>query len=94
MADIVTITTAGVTPKRVRIAVGGHVIFTNNDVRAHDMSSDPPHVHTDCPAIARAGFLSPGQSRATDPFPTPRTCGYHDHMNENDTSFHGVIVIE
>ena len=90
----ITITSAGVSPRSVTIAVGGRVNFANNDTRVHDMSSNPHPEHTDCPAINQAGFLQPGQSRATGNLTTPRTCGFHDHNRDSDTTLQGTIVIQ
>jgi len=58
------------------------------------MSSDPIQVHTDCPPINNAGFLNPGQRGTTGVLDVKRTCGFHDHTNENDPTFKGRIVIE
>jgi hypothetical protein len=56
--------------------------------------SDPPHVHTDCPEINAAGYLVPGQSRATDPLNRLMACGFHDHTHEGDPAFAGKVTIE
>ena len=93
-AATITITSSGVSPKSVTIPVGGRVTFVNNDSRAHDMSSNPHPEHTDCPAINDAGFLQPGQSRQTGNLNTARTCGFHDHGRDWDTSLQGTIVIQ
>jgi plastocyanin len=90
----VTISATGVSPTEVRIAKGGRVNFMNNDVRPHAMSSDPITTHTDCPAINDVGTLTPGQSRTTGTLDVARTCGFHDHTNELDTSFKGTIIIQ
>jgi len=66
----------------------------NNDSRVHDMASDPHPSHTDCPAINDVGFLQPGQSRQTGNLNTPRTCRYHDHNRDTDTSLQGSITIQ
>jgi hypothetical protein len=58
------------------------------------VASDPIVTHADCPAINDAGFLNPGQSRATRPLNTARTCGYHDHLDEHNATFKGRIVIQ
>jgi hypothetical protein len=58
------------------------------------MSSDPHPAHTDCPAVNQAGFLQPNQSGTTGNLTTPRTCGFHDHNNESDTSLQGTIIIQ
>jgi plastocyanin len=90
----ITISAAGVTPTEVRIPVGGRVSFVNNDSRPHAMSSDPVQVHTDCPPINDVGFINPGETRTTGTINARRTCGFHDHTNENDPIFKGRIIIE
>jgi hypothetical protein len=70
------------------------VTFVNNNTRPHDMNSDPHPDHTDCPAINQVGFLQPGQSRQTGNLNTVRTCGYHDHDQDSNTSLQGTIVIQ
>jgi hypothetical protein len=83
-----------VAPRSVTIAAGGRVNFFNNDTRVHDMSSNPHPEHTDCPAINQVGFLQPGQSRETGNLTTPRTCGFHDHNRDTDTTLQGTIIIQ
>jgi hypothetical protein len=58
------------------------------------MASNPHPEHTDCPAINSVGFLSPGQSGTTGNLNTARTCGYHDHNRDSDTSLQGTITIQ
>jgi plastocyanin len=83
-----------VSPRAVTIAAGGRVTFVNNDNRPHEMNSDPHPAHTDCPAINDVGFLAAGQTRATGNLNTPRTCGFHDHNRNADTSLQGTITIQ
>ena len=90
----VTLSATGVSPTEVRIPVGGTVLFINNDVRSHEMSSDPITTHTDCPAVNEVGTLAAGQRRSTGPLNTARTCGFHDHFNENDVAWKGRIVVQ
>jgi plastocyanin len=89
----VTITAAGVAPKEVTVAKGGRVTFINSDSRVHDVYSDPDHLGTDCPSINEAGFLLAGQRRDTGPLTVARDCGYHDHLNTNDESMRGKIIV-
>ena len=89
----VTIRSSGVDPKQVQIKAWAHVTFVNMDVRPHTMSSDPVPTHTDCPPINQVGYLNPGESRTTGTLNVPRTCGFHDHLNESDTAYMGKIVI-
>jgi len=90
----ITITGSGVSPRSVTVSAGSRVTFVNNDSRPHDMASDPHPSHTACPAINDVGFLQPGQSRQTGNLNTPRTCGYHDHNRDTDTSLQGTITIQ
>ncbi len=73
---------------------GGRLTFVSMDNTTHDVLSDPPHVHTDCPEINAAGFLVPGQSRSTDPLNRLMTCGFHDHTHEGESAFAGKVTVE
>lgn len=90
----ITITSSGVSPRTVTVSAGSRVTFVNNDSRAHDMASDPHPSHGDCPAINDVGFLQAGQSRQTGNLNTARTCRYHDHNRDSDTSLQGSIVVQ
>jgi plastocyanin len=90
----ITIGPAGVSPAEVRIRRLNGVRFVNNDVRPHAIASDPFQTHTDCPATNGVGFLNPGESGSTRTFTEVRTCGFHDHLNEFDTTLKGRIIVE
>jgi plastocyanin len=90
----ITITASGVSPRAITVSPGTRVTFVNNDSRVHDMASDPHPEHTDCPDINQVGFLQPGQSRQTGNLNTVRTCRYHDHNRDTDTSLQGTITIQ
>jgi plastocyanin len=90
----ITISASGVTPTEVHVGLGGHVTFFNTDSRPHAMSSDPVQLHTDCPPINEVGFLNPGQRASTGSMAPRRTCGFHDHTNENDPIFKGRIIVD
>jgi plastocyanin len=95
LAATVTITSNNLfQPSEVRVLVGGRVTFVNQNNRAHDISSDPPHLHTDCPPIMDVGFIQPGQTKQTGVLVQERTCGFHDHMQENNPDLRGRIIIE
>jgi plastocyanin len=81
-------------PSEVTIAVGGRVTFVNQNNRPHDITSDPLHLHTDCPAIMEVGFIQPGQTKQTGPLTVARTCGFHDHMQEQNLDLRGRIIIQ
>jgi plastocyanin len=90
----ITISASGVTPTEVHVSLGGHVTFFNTDARPHAMSSDPIQIHTDCPPINDVGFLNPGQRGSTGSMNVKRTCGFHDHTNEDDPIFKGRIIVD
>jgi plastocyanin len=73
---------------------GSRLTFVNTDNTPHDVLSDPPHVHTDCPEINAAGYLVPGQSRSTDPLNRILACGFHDHTHEGESAFAGKVTVE
>jgi plastocyanin len=89
----VTLTPAGVSPVELTVAAGSRVTFVNNDARPHNMTSDPHPDHTDCPALNQAGLLAPGQRRETGNLVEVRTCGYHDHDNDQDNRWKGRLVV-
>jgi plastocyanin len=93
-AATITITSAGASPKSVTVAPGSQVLFVNNDSREHQMYSDPHPEHTDCPEFDQVGSLAPGQSRQTGNLNTIRTCGFHDHINFDNQSLRGTVVIQ
>ena len=93
-AATITITATGISPKEVRIKAWNHVTFVNNDSRSHNIVSDPINFHTDCPQINEVGYLPPGSTRDTRTLNLTRACGFHDHMNLEDDSLKGRIVVE
>jgi plastocyanin len=81
-------------PSEVTIAVGGRVTFINQNNRAHDITSDPLHLHTDCPPVIDVGFIQPGQTKQTGVLSVARVCGFHDHMQETNPDLHGRIIVQ
>ena len=90
----ITITSAGVSPNNIEVAVGARVLFINSDSRTHNMTSDPHPEHTDCPPINSVGFLTAGQQLTTGNLTVARTCKYHDHDDPSNTKLQGQIVIK
>jgi len=89
----ITITAAGVDRKQVEVPVGGRVAFVNNDTSAHEMSSDPHPIHTDCAPLNQVGALAPGRTGVSGVLNTARTCGFHDHGLPTNTELQGTIVV-
>jgi hypothetical protein len=73
---------------------GARLTFVNDDNDAHQVLSDPFGTHNDCPEINVAGFLTPGQSRATDPLNRLTPCGFHDHSHEGNPAFGGKVTAD
>jgi plastocyanin len=90
----ITIANNVASPKDIIVPRGSVVTFINNDNRAHDMESDPHPEHTDCPALAQVGFLSPGQTRQSGNLNTARICGYHDHNLAEIAGLQGSITVQ
>jgi hypothetical protein len=89
-----SVSAAAFTIGELRVYQGGALTFVNQDNVPHDILSDPPHRHTDCPEFDTAGFIVPGQSRATQPLERLVTCGFHDHLREGDARFSGRVAVE
>jgi plastocyanin len=91
----VTMTSNGVSPVTVNIAVGQTVTFVNNDARSHEIASNPHPQHGSCPGIeAGLGVVAAGQTKVTHNFANAGTCGYHDHQDDTNTRFQGTIVVQ
>jgi hypothetical protein len=90
---VVTISSSGVHPNGVETAVGTSVMFVNDDIHPHDIKGGPDPLRPDCREIDSVGFLTPGQSRQTAPFPEARLCEYHDHYYHSPL-FNGRILIQ
>jgi len=89
----ITLTSSGASPRDITVPVGARVTFVNNDSAPHDMNSDPHPAHTGCPDL-NVGFISGGQSRATNNLNAAQTCTYHDHNQPSNTNLQGTIRIQ
>jgi plastocyanin len=94
IAQTITITSAGVSPKSVTIPVGSRVTFVNNDTRSHNINSDPHPTHGSCPGMDNVLNMTAGQSRTTLNFTTAKTCTYHDHDDADNSLWKGTIVVQ
>ena len=84
----------GVNAQSFRVYQGTRLTFVNADVQSHDIMSDPFHIHTDCPEINVVGFMTPGQTKSTEPLNTIKSCGFHDHDHEGNDAWHGTVTVE
>jgi plastocyanin len=91
----VTMTSSGISPASVTVAVGQTVTFINNDTRSHEIASNPHPQHGSCPGIeAGLGIVAAGQTKVTHNFANAGTCGYHDHQDDTNTRFQGTIIVQ
>ena len=90
----ITLTSTGLSPKEITVAVGARVLFVNHDVRSHELWGGPDHNNRDCPEVDVAGFLVAGQSRESGTFMRPQTCHFHDHTNYGNPAFEGRILVQ
>jgi plastocyanin len=90
----IVIANNAVCPQNVTVSRGAQVTFVNQDSRPHEINSDPHPEHTDCPEINQVGHLEPAQSRQTGNFIVARRCGFHDHINFENTALRGAITIQ
>jgi plastocyanin len=89
-----TITSAGINPRSVTVAVGQAVTIVNNDSRSHEIASDPHPQHGSCPSIEATGTLAPGQTAVTHAFGNAGTCGFHDHLDDSNQNLRGTIIVQ
>ena len=90
--DTITITSTGVSPRDIIVNSGATVKFVNNDSRSHEPSSNPHPAHTDCPAL-NVGVVAAGATGTSEPMPSGRTCGFHDHLNPGTGSLQGSVQV-
>jgi len=83
-----------VCPQTLTVTRGSQVTFINGDNRPHEMNSDPHPEHTNCPELNQVGHLEPGQQRQSGNLNTARTCGFHDHINDQNRALQGTIAIQ
>ena len=92
-AATVTIRAGGVLdPQEVRIDVGQQVRFVNEDSSPHHIQSNPHGQHNEC-TQTNVAMLNPGQSATTSSYTQVKSCGYHDHLNDQRTQLHGTIRV-
>ncbi len=89
----INLNASGIDNTAPAVQVGERLRVVNNDTRVHQIMTTPHLVHTDCPALNAIGSLAPGQSGTSDPLTTSRGCGFHDHLNPDDTKFRGQVLV-
>lgn len=92
LGAIITLTANGLSFQSVRIERTQRVRFINNDTVPHQIQTNPHLLHNECPAN-NVIVLNPGQQVETSDFNEIKTCGYHDHLNVDNTKFHGIIQV-
>ena len=91
----ITMTSGGINPASVTIAVGQSVTFVNNDTKSHEIASDPHPIHGSCPSIENGlGTIAAGQTKLTQGFAGAGTCTFHDHLDNTNRAFQGTIRVQ
>lgn len=78
--NVVTITSAGFSPKNITIKAGETVVWKNQDSLMHTVNSSPHPSHTDYPPLNSVGQISAGEEKSFT-FEKTGTYKYHDHLN-------------
>lgn len=87
--NLVTISSAGFSPKEITISAGETVVWMNSDAIDHTVNSAPHPTHTAYPPL-NLDTIKPGDKKSLN-FPEPGTYKYHDHLNP---SLVGSIIVE
>lgn len=91
----ITLTSGGLNPSSVTIAIGQSVTFVNNDTKSHEIASDPHPSHGSCPSIERGlGTIGAGQTKLTQGFAGAGACTFHDHLDDTNRAFQGSIRVQ
>jgi hypothetical protein len=89
----VRINEQGFDPTEVQVTVGTRVVFVNAGSRLPEIYSGLDHVSFECLEVDVVGLVTPGASRQTRVFESPRTCAFHDATNLGNQSFQGRIIV-
>lgn len=82
----IRLTSSGADPRRVIVAVGGELSFTNGDAVVHEPAS------TNCPTL-NVGPLLPQSTVTTKAPDDPTRCRFHDASQPGNPAFHGIIDV-
>lgn len=89
---IVTITSAGASPRELHIFARDVATFVNRDDRAHDMRSDSRQNNdARCSAVG-VGLLMPGETRKAELQPSGVVCFYRDEREPANTTLQGYVL--
>lgn len=88
---IIYITSEKIVPQNIKLKKGGSITFYQADESSHDMASGPHPTHSEYPPL-NIGYLKKGESR-TVIFPQVGSFGFHDHINDANTSLQGKIEV-
>jgi hypothetical protein len=64
-------------PEELTIAVGERVSFMNHDRPTYTVAGGREPSRPGCPEVDAVGALPSGETRATEPFTTAKTCEFH-----------------
>lgn len=87
---VVTITSAGFSPKDITVKVGETVVWINQDTNPHTVNSDPHPTHTVYQPINQVGRIQASEEKSFT-FDKAGTYKYHDHLNPSLT---GIVTVQ
>jgi hypothetical protein len=64
-------------PEELTVAIGDRVSFMNHDLTPYTIAGGRDPSRSDCPEINTVGVLASGDTRATEPFTSAKTCDFH-----------------
>jgi hypothetical protein len=90
---VVTITAAGVNPVASHLDHPVTVRFVNRDTAAHRPESAPEVGNGDCPEMAQAGTLQPGDAGSVTITKSGYICSFRDGLQPASVAFKGILVV-
>ena len=89
---IVTITSAGASPRELHIYARDVVTFVNSDDRPHEIRADAiQNNDARCSAVG-VGLLQPGESRKAELQPSGIVCFYRDEREPANAALQGYVL--
>lgn len=89
---IVTLTSAGASPRELHIFARDVATFVNRDARPHEVVADPARNDDARCRTAFVGLLAPGESRRAELQPSGVPCFYRDERDPGNGAFQGYVL--
>ena len=89
----VTITATGVSPVDSHLDHPVTVKFVNRDTAPHRPEAAPEVGNGDCPEMAQAGTIAPGETGTVTINKAGYICSFRDALQPSNVAFKGILVI-